>query len=228
MTGAAWCKAGTAVHGNPSKADSRIRAVTWLASLLLVFSTVVAADPAGSTNPERCPSIRHAEALAAMSADELGARRQEIKAHYDPAAAEAICESSTAITYAGYRQLLDQADQQNRKAGGTNYDIAELYFFLECGEDQVNLSPLAYHAFNLNRDENGFLGEVTLKIVWMSMGYLDIQDPEYKRSFMDIVDRVLAYARKKESETEIEMYEALLEEINGFREDYSADVEECR
>jgi len=186
------------------------------------------ADPADLTDADRCASILYAEAFREMSVDDLSARRQEIRTHYDQTAAEAICESSTTITYAGFQQLLEQADQQNRKAGGTDYDLAELYFFLECGEEQVNLSPLAYHAFNLNRDDYGFLGEVTLKIVWMSMGYLDTRDPDYNRSFMDIVNRVLAYARKKESATEIEMYEALLEEIRGFREDYVAAVDECR
>jgi hypothetical protein len=62
----------------------------------------------------------------------------------------------------------------------------------------------------------------------MSIGYLEIKDPDYNRSFMDIVNRVLAYARKQESETEIEMYEALLQELEGFREDYVSAVDECR
>lgn len=199
-----------------------------LLPLLFLFSTLAAADPADSTGADRCTAILHAESIRSMGQGELAARRLAIKQNYAKAAAAAICESSASITYDGYKQLLEQANQENRQAGGTNYDTADLYFFLECGEDQVNLSPLAYHGFNLNRDDYGFLGEATLAIAWMSIGYLDIEDPDYNRSFMDIVHRVLAYARKQESETEIEMYESLLQEIQGFREDYISAVDECR
>jgi hypothetical protein len=45
---------------------------------------------------------------------------------------------------------------------------------------------------------------------------------------MDAINRVLAYARKQESETEIEMYEDLLLEIDGFKEDYAIAVSQCR
>jgi hypothetical protein len=199
-----------------------------LLTLLFLFSPLAAAEAVDSTGADRCAAILHAESIRSMGHGELAARRLEVKHNYAKAAAAAICESSASITYDGYRQLLDQARQENRQAGGTGYDTAELYFFLECGEDQVNLSPLAYHGFNLNRDDYGFLGEATLAIAWMSIGYLDTKDPGYNRSFMDIVNRVLAYARKQESETEIEMYEALLQEIEGFREDYIAAVDECR
>jgi hypothetical protein len=199
-----------------------------LIPFLFLLSTLAAADPADSAGADRCATILHAESIRSMSQGELAVRRLEVKQNYAKAAAEAICESSASITYDGYRQLLDQASQENRQAGGTNFDTAELYFFLECGEDQVKLSPLAYHGFNLNRDDYGFLGEATLAIAWMSTGYLEIKDPDYDRSFMDIVNRVLAYARKQESETEVEMYEALLQELEGFREDYVSAADECR
>jgi hypothetical protein len=162
-----------------------------------------------------------------MSREQLAARRQFIARHHAASATSALCESSASISYDAFQQLLERGTPGNREAVGVAYDPAELYFFLQCGEDQVNLSPLAYHAFNLNRDEYGFLGQVTLAITWMSVGYLDIEDPDRDRSFMDIVNRVLAFARKKETETEIRMYEQLLEEIEGYREDYAMLVEEC-
>ncbi|MDH3941888.1 MAG: hypothetical protein OET46_12930, partial [Xanthomonadales bacterium] len=140
---------------------------------------------------------------------------------------EAFCESTAAITFSGYRDQLERARQENLKAGGSGFDPAELYFFLECGDDQVELSPLAYHAYNLNRDEHGFMGESTLAIVWMSIGYLDVKDPDHNRSFMDAVNRILAYARKSDSQTEVELYEDLLVQIEGFREDYALAVGEC-
>jgi len=191
--------------------------------LFLIAATAASADPA-----DQCRAVLTAESVRAMSPDELKARRQQIEQGFPKAATEAVCESSASITYEGYQQQLERALVENRDAGNADYDPAELYFFLQCGEGQVNLSPLAYHAFNLNRDEYGFLGQVTLAITWMSTGYLDIRDPDYDRSFMDIVDRVLNYARKEESEIEIQMYEQLLEEIEGYREDYAMMVEECR
>ena len=69
---------------------------------------------------------------------------------------------------------------------------------------------------------------MTLSIVWMSVGYLEIRDPDHNRSFMRAVNRILAYARKSESQTEVEMYEDLLLQIEGFREDYMLAVGECR
>jgi hypothetical protein len=154
-----------------------------------------------------------------MSTDELGAHRKRVAKQTPDTVAKAICESTAAITFAGYRDQLERARQENVKAGRPDFDPAELYFFLECGDDQVDLSPLAYHAFNLNRDEHGFVGDSTLAIVWMSVGYLDIKDPGRDQSFMDSVNRILAYARKSESQTEVEMYEDLLLQIEGFRED---------
>ena len=205
-----------------------LRRMKNLMPLFFLFSTLVSADPGGSAVADRCHAILQAESIRTMSQDELSAEREEVKQRYAKSAAEAICKSSASITYDGFKQLLEQANQENRKAGGANYDTAKLYFFLECDEDQVSLSPLAYHAFNLNRDDYGFLGEVTLAITWMSVGYLEIKDPDHDRSFMDIVNRVLTYARKKESDVEIKMYESLLQEIEGFTEDYAVTIDECR
>lgn len=199
-----------------------------LIPLLLLSGTIAFAPSADANVEEKCEVILHTEAIRTLSQDELAAKRDEIKDRYAEAAAEAICESSTSLTYDGFKQQLERANQENLKTGGTDYDTAELYFFLECGEDQVNLSPLAYHAFNLNRDDYGFLGEMTLAIVWKSIGYLDIKDPDYNRSFMDIINRVLTSARKREAITEIEMYQDLLTQIEGFREDYATAVDECR
>jgi len=197
-------------------------------ALLLLFSAITVADPTGSGVSADCAAIQRAESSRNMSRDELGTRRKEVNKGFDKAAAGNICTSSTSLTYEGFKQELELAGKKNLDAGGTPYNPAELYFFLECGEEQVNLSPLAYHAFNLNRDDHGFLGEMTLAIVWMSIGYLDIKDPDHDRSFMDATKRVLAYARKQESEAEISMYEDLLLEIDGFKEDYAMAVSECR
>ena len=196
-------------------------------TLLLLFSIAALADPKESGISVDCKAVQRAESSRTMSKDELSARREEINKHYDKSAAGHICASSTSLTYEGFKQELELAKTKNAETGGTHYDPAELYFFLECAEEQVNLSPLAYHAFNLNRDDHGFLGEMTLAIVWMSIGYLDIKDPDYDRSFMDSVNRVLTYAMKQESETEIEMYEDLLQEIDGFKEDYAIAVSQC-
>jgi hypothetical protein len=196
--------------------------------LFVLSGAVLSTNLSALTTAEQCEATLHVESIRAMSRDELSRRRQEILQQYPTPAAEAICESSTALTYNVYKQHMERATRESQKAGVVEYDPAELYFFLECGEDQVNLSPLAYHAFNLNRDEYGFLGEMTLAIVWMSIGYLDIKDPEYDRSFMDAVSRILTSVRNREVETEIEMYEDLLDQIEGFREDYSVTVEECR
>jgi hypothetical protein len=183
----------------------------------------MSADPA-----EKCFGVSRAESFRQMSQDALAEHRKRVAEQTPDSVAEAVCESTAALTLSDYQALIDQARQENLKAGGPEFDPAELYFFLVCGDDRVNLSPLAYHAFNLNRDEFGFIGDSTLAIVWMSMGYLDIKDPDQNRSFIDAVNRVLAYARKRESQTEIEMYEDLLEQIKGFREDYLLLVEECR
>jgi hypothetical protein len=197
-------------------------------ALLLLFSTTALADSAGSGINVDCAAIQRAESSRNLSKDELSARRDEINGRYDKSAAGNICVSSTSLTYEGFKQKLELAKRKNLEAGGAHNDPAELYFFLECGAEQVNLSPLAYHAFNLNRDDHGFLGEMTLAIVWMSIGYLDIKDPDYDRSFMDAVNRVLTYAKKQESEAEISMYEDLLLEIDGFKEDYAIAVSQCR
>ena len=181
----------------------------------------------GSAPDEKCSRILKAESFSQMSRDELSAHRQQVIEYAPAAVIEAICESTTSLTYAGYQQQLERASRESLEAVGPGYDPAELYFFLKCGEGQVNLSPLAYHAFNLNRDENGFIGGMTLAIVWMSVGYLDIKDPDHDRSFMDAVNRILAYARKNESHTEIEMYEDLLQQIEGFKEDYAVSVDDC-
>ena len=194
----------------------------------VVFCIVALAAPAGlSADGDPCEVAKQAAAIRLMSRDERAARRRELMQGTPAEVVDALCESSTSLTLDGYRQQLDRAERQNRDAGGADFDPAEFYFFLVCGEDQVNLSPLAYHAFNLNRDEHGFLGGVPLAIVWMAIGYLDTADPDHERSFMDIIQRVLAYARKEESQTEIDMYEDLLEQVSGFREDYPMIIEQC-
>ena len=205
----------------------KLRPMKYATALLLLFSTIGMGDPAGSNIATDCAVIQRAESFRTMSRDELSARRQEINKRFDKKAAENICASSTSLTYEGFKQELELARKKNMEAGIEEFDTAQLYFFLGCGEEQVNLSPLAYHAFNLNRDDHGFLGEMTLAIVWMSIGYLDIKDPDHDRSFMDAVNRVLAYARKQESEAEISMYEDLLLEIDGFKEDYAMAVSQC-
>ena len=205
----------------------KLRCMKNVTPLLLLCSGIAFAGSSGSSDAGKCAAIQNAQITRSMDQKALKARRQEVIESYDATAAMHICTSSTSLTYDGFKQEIELAREKNRQAGGADFDNAELYFFLECGEEQVNLSPLAYHAFNLNRDDYGFLGEMTLAIVWMSIGYLDIKDPDHDRSFMEIVDRVLAYARKQESETEISMYEDLLVEIEGFREDYALGVTEC-
>ena len=197
--------------------------------LLPVFlSLTISPFSFASESAEKCAGILKADHVSRMGRDELVVQRERIKEQTPSAAVEAICESTAAITFAGYKSHLEQAGKEIRRAGRPDFDPAELYFFLECGDDRVNLSPLAYHAFNLNRDEYGFIGESTLAIVWMSVGYLETKDPGSGRSFMDAVDRILNYARKKESRKEIEIYEDLLLQIRGFKEDHERSVEECR
>lgn len=196
----------------------------WLAIFLANFFPDASQ---GSEAAGKCSGVLRAESFRQMNGDELGAHRERVAEQTPDPVAKAMCESTAALTYTGYRNLLERARQENIEAGGPDFDPAELYFFLECGDDRVNLSPLAYHAFNLNRDEYGFIGESTLKIVWMSIGYLDIKDPDHNRSFMDAADRILAYASKRGSQSEVEMYEDLLQQIEGFREDYSLAREEC-
>lgn len=198
--------------------------IAWLAIILGIFFPDASL---GSDAAEKCSGVLRAESFRQMNGDELGAHRKRVAEQTPDSVAKAICESTAVLTYTGYRDLLERASQENLKAGGPDFDPAELYFFLECGDDQVNLSPLAYHAFNLNRDEYGFIGESTLKIVWMSIGYLDIKDPDHNRSFMDAVNRILAYARKTDSQAEVEMYEDLLLQIGGFEEDYMLTRGEC-
>jgi hypothetical protein len=181
----------------------------------------------GSDAAEKCSGVLRAEYFRQMSRDELDTHRKRVAEQTPDSVAKAICESTAAITMAAYREQLEVARQENLQAGESELNPAELYFFLECGDDRVNLSPLAYHAFNLNRDDYGFIGESTLAIVWMSIGYLDIKDPDHNRSFMDAVNRILAYARKTESQAEVEMYEDLLQQIEGFREDYMLSVGQC-
>lgn len=219
---------GLKVNWKPGWLHIKLRPMKLAIALLLLFSTIALADPTRSGIAVDCAAIQRTESFRNMSKDELSARREKVNKRYDKTAAGNICASSATLTYEGFKQELELARKQNLEAGGTPYDPAELYFFLECGEDQVNLSPLAYHAFNLSRDDHGFLGEMTLAIVWMSIGYLDIKDPDHDRSFMDAVNRILAYARKQESEAEISMYENLLLEIDGFKEDYAMAVSECR
>ena len=198
--------------------------IALLAIILVIFSPD---SSLGSDSAGQCSSVLRAESFRQMSLDELGAHRKRVAEQTPTQVVEAMCESTAAITNAAYRDHLERARQGYQEAGRPGYDPAELYFFLECGEDRMNLSPLAYHAFNLNRDEYGFIGELTLAIVWMSVGYLEIKDPVHNRSFMDATNRILAYARKSESHTEIEMYEDLLQQIEGFRGDYVLSVGEC-
>jgi hypothetical protein len=195
--------------------------------LAIIFGIFLPDASAGSDPAEKCSGVLRAESFRHLSRDELGTHRKRIAKQTPDTVAKAICESTAALTHSSYRNLIENARQENLKAVGPDFDPAELYFFLECGDDQVGLSPLAYHAFNLNRDEYGFIGELTLAIVWMSAGYLDIKDPGRNRSFMDAVNRVLAHARKSELQTEVEMYEDLLLQIEGFREDYELSVGEC-
>ena len=199
-----------------------------LALLPILLGILLPATAVGAGSAEKCAGVLRAETFRQMSRDELGAHRALVQEQTPEVVTEALCESTAAVGYAAYRKQLERARQAASEAGGPEFDPAELYFFLECGEDRVNLSPLAYHAFNLNRDEHGFIGESTLAIVWMSIGYLDIKDPGQNRSFMDAANRILTYARKSESQTEVEMYENLLREIEGFREDYEMYVGECQ
>jgi hypothetical protein len=199
-----------------------------LALLTLVLCAIIPGAAMGSDPAEKCAGILRAESFGQMGRDQLDAHRQQVRRHTPEAVVEALCKSTTSLTYSGYRQNIERARQAYAEAGGRGFDPAELYFFLECGQEQVNLSPLSYHAFNLNRDEHGFIGESTLAIVWMSIAYLDIRDPGRDRSFMDAVKRILAYARKNDAQEEVEIYEDLLLQIDGFREDYEMSVEECR
>ncbi|MDH3788967.1 MAG: hypothetical protein OES53_10435, partial [Xanthomonadales bacterium] len=199
----------------------------FLALLAIIFGISQSEVLMGKGPADRCPGVMRAESFRQMSRDELVAHRERVAEQTPGPVVEAFCESTAAITFSGYRDQLERARQENLKAGGSGFDPAELYFFLECGDDQVELSPLAYHAYNLNRDEHGFMGESTLAIVWMSIGYLDVKDPDHNRSFMDAVNRILAYARKSDSQTEVELYEDLLVQIEGFREDYALAVGEC-
>jgi hypothetical protein len=199
-----------------------------LALLTMALCAIIPGAIMGSDPAEKCAGILRAESFGQMSRDELDAHRQEVRQRTPQAVVEALCESTTSLTYSGYRQNMDRARQAGRETGSRGFDPAELYFFLECGQEQVNLSPLSYHAFNLNRDDYGFIGELTLAIVWMSVGYLDIRDPGRDRSFMDAVEQILDYARKNDSREEIETYEDLLLQIDGFREDHELSVKECR
>ena len=195
--------------------------------LVIVLGALLPGPSLGSDPAEKCSGVMRAESFRQMSREDLGAHRKRVAKQTPEPVALGICESTAAITHSAYQNLLERARQENLKAGGPDFDPAELYFFLQCGDDQVNLSPLAYHAFNLNRDEYGFIGELTLAIVWMSVGYLDIRDPDHNRSFMDAVNRILAYSRKHGSQAEVEMYEDLLSQIEGFRGDYMSSVGEC-
>ncbi len=197
--------------------------VLWSLVLFLLLPNV----SMGIGPVEKCAGVTRSESFRKMSRDALGQHREQVAMQTPVAVAATICESTAALTRTGYRNLLKRARQENLEAGVPDFDPAELYFFLQCGEDRVNLSPLAYHAFNLSRDEHGFIGGSTLAIVWMTIGYLEIRDPGTNRSFMGAVDRILAYARKNDSQAEIEMYEDLLLQIEGFREDYILLVSEC-
>jgi hypothetical protein len=198
-----------------------------LALVALLFCLLCPVPSFGTVHADNCAAVWRAESFRQMSREELAEHRARVAAQASGPVVEAICESTAALTYAGYRNLLESARQEYLKASSNPFNPDELYFFLQCGEDRVNLSPLAYHAFNLNRDEYGFIGESTLKIVWMSIGYLEIRDPDQNRSFMDAVNRILTYARKTDSKAEVDMYEDLLLQIEGFREDYMLSVEEC-
>lgn len=195
-------------------------------SLAFFFLLPIALMGAGPE--EKCAAVSRSEALRQMGREELQAHRVRVAEQTSAPVAEAICESTAALTHTAYQNLLENARQENLKAGVPGFHPADLYFFLECGDDRVSLSPLAYHAFNLNRDEHGFIGESTLAIVWMTIGYLEVRDPATNRSFMETVERILTYARKNDSRAEIEMYEDLLLQIDGFREDYMLLVSECR
>jgi hypothetical protein len=197
------------------------------ALLTMVLCATIPGAAMGSDPAEKCAGILRAESFGQMGRDELEVHRQEVRQRTPQAVVEALCESTTSLTYSGYRQNMERARQAGRETDSRGFDPAELYFFLECGQEQVNLSPLSYHAFNLNRDEHGFIGGSTLAIVWMSIGYLDIRDPGRDRSFMVAVEQILDYARKNDSQEEIEIYEDLLLQIDGFREDYEMSIEEC-
>ena len=194
----------------------------------LIFCAVAITTPPASILAQECPAIERAESDQQLTQEQLNLKRKEIMERYDESAAAAICASSAALSYEGFKQELARADRRNRNAGGTEYDHGELYFYLQCGENLVNLSPLTYHAHNLNRDDQGYIGEMTLSIIWMSIGYLNIKDPEHGRSFMDAVNRILTYARKKEMIQEIEIHENLLTEIEEFSKDYQREKEECQ
>lgn len=196
--------------------------------ILLIVALSTVATPVYSSGPIKdCPELERSRAVAQMSIEERKARRQRIMESVPEESRAALCKSSTMITHDGYREQLQLSEELNRQARGAEYGLAELYFFVVCGEDMVGMSPLAYHAFNLNRDDHGFLGEMTLAILWMSVGYLDVDDPDSRRSFMGSIDRILNSARKRESEAEIRMYEDLLSEIEGFREDHLLALEQC-
>jgi len=123
-----------------------------------------------------------------MKNEELIERRNEINENYNKASASLICGSAGTSSSKSFSTRFKMASERNRKMNGQEYSNEELYFFLKCGKASDYLTPLAYHANNLKLDDDGYLSQATKLIIKMSLSYIDIKDPETKKSFIDIVN----------------------------------------
>ena len=148
-----------------------------------------------------------------LTDEELARKRKEVMARYNEASARVVCGSSGTKTLKSFETRFKMANQKNKNEGGQEYSNAELYFFLECGENQRYMSPLAYHANHLQLDERGYLSDLTKEIIDMSMEYIDVKDPKTGKSFLDLAKGRIENARQRNDTFQMAVYEQLIRYI---------------
>ncbi|WP_154223033.1 hypothetical protein [Marinicella rhabdoformis] len=162
-----------------------------------------------SVNPQISSLQTLSKTLQKLTDDELARKRKEVNEQYNSVAKRVMCQSSGLGSLSGYNRNIKKATKKNAIEGGESYSKSELYFFLECGEANDYMSPLAYHANHLKL-EDGKLSPMTKEIIDSSMEYIDVKDPVSELSFLDIARRNLQASREMNNSRMVGLYEDVL------------------
>lgn len=124
------------------------------------------------------------KAIARMTRDELIARQREINAGYHPDAKDRVCRSIWGNNQARSEKHRRDAAEINRQHGNHPYTLAELYFFLDCGDHMYRMSPLQYLSGNPNYDQHKYVMHGPMKSLLLEARHLlHINDPIQNESF---------------------------------------------
>ena len=87
-------------HWNPCRRDINLPSMKHIVLLTVLLGVCFPQALLGIDNTEKCSGVQRAESFREMDRDELGAHRKRVADQMPSSVVEAICESTSAITYA--------------------------------------------------------------------------------------------------------------------------------